>query len=47
VLTGIYRAYRTRLHHRALDGLGAVVAASEFLAERSAVTALWDQVMGE
>ena len=25
VLTGTYRAYRTRLHHRALDGRGAVV----------------------
>jgi [glutamine synthetase] adenylyltransferase / [glutamine synthetase]-adenylyl-L-tyrosine phosphorylase len=47
VLTGIYRAYRTRLHHRALDGLGAVVAAGDFLSERSAVTAVWEQVMGE
>jgi len=47
VLTGIYRAYRTRLHHRWLDGLGAVVAAGDFLSERSAVTAIWDQVMGE
>jgi glutamate-ammonia-ligase adenylyltransferase len=47
VLTGIYRAYRTRLHHRALDGLGAVVGAGDFVAERSAVTAVWDQVMGE
>ena len=32
VLTGIYRAYRTRLHHRALDGRGAVVTAAEFRA---------------
>jgi glutamate-ammonia-ligase adenylyltransferase len=47
VLTGIYRAYRTRLHHRALDGLGAVVGAGDFVAERSAVTAVWDEVMGE
>jgi [glutamine synthetase] adenylyltransferase / [glutamine synthetase]-adenylyl-L-tyrosine phosphorylase len=47
VLTGIYRAYRTRLHHRALDGLGAVLAQEEFVAERAAVKALWDEVMGE
>jgi len=47
VLTGIYRAYRTCLHHRALDGLGAVVAAEDFIGERAAVTAVWDEVMGE
>jgi [glutamine synthetase] adenylyltransferase / [glutamine synthetase]-adenylyl-L-tyrosine phosphorylase len=47
VLTGIYRAYRTCLHHRALDGLGAVVAAQEFIGERATVTAVWDEVMGE
>jgi glutamate-ammonia-ligase adenylyltransferase len=46
VLTGIYRAYRTRLHHRSLDGRGAVVPAAEFVAERAAVAAIWDQVMG-
>ncbi|HEY5019817.1 MAG TPA: bifunctional glutamine synthetase adenylyltransferase/deadenyltransferase, partial [Steroidobacteraceae bacterium] len=47
VLTRIYRAYRTRLHHRALDGLGAVVAADDFVGERAAVIAVWDEVMGE
>ncbi|HEY6451316.1 MAG TPA: bifunctional [glutamate--ammonia ligase]-adenylyl-L-tyrosine phosphorylase/[glutamate--ammonia-ligase] adenylyltransferase [Steroidobacteraceae bacterium] len=47
VLTGIYRRYRTRLHHRALDGLGAVVPAADFAAERAAVTAVWDGVLGE
>ncbi|HEV7984975.1 MAG TPA: hypothetical protein VGP20_02340, partial [Steroidobacteraceae bacterium] len=46
-LTGIYRAYRTRLHHRALDGRGAVVSAQEFVRERAAVGAIWDQVMGD
>jgi glutamate-ammonia-ligase adenylyltransferase len=46
VLTGIYRLYRTRLHHRALDGRGAVVAASEFPVERAAVSDIWDQFMG-
>ncbi|MFI4895283.1 MAG: bifunctional [glutamate--ammonia ligase]-adenylyl-L-tyrosine phosphorylase/[glutamate--ammonia-ligase] adenylyltransferase [Steroidobacterales bacterium] len=47
VLTGIYRAYRTQMHHRALEGQGGVVAAAPFVAERAAVIALWDQVMGE
>jgi glutamate-ammonia-ligase adenylyltransferase len=46
-LTGIYRAYRTCLHHRALDGLGAMVAAGQFTAERATVAAVWDEVMGE
>jgi len=46
VLTGVYRAYRTRLHHRSLDGRGAVIPATEFVAERAAVGAIWDQVMG-
>jgi glutamate-ammonia-ligase adenylyltransferase len=47
VLTAVYRAYRGRLHHRALDGLGEVVPAGEFLAERAAVSAIWSEVMGE
>jgi glutamate-ammonia-ligase adenylyltransferase len=47
VLTRIYRAYRTRLHHRALDGRGAVVPAAEFIDERAAVSAIWDQAMGD
>ncbi len=46
VLTGAYRSYRTRLHHRSLDGLGAVLPAGEFAQERSAVTGIWDAVMG-
>ena len=45
-LTGIYRAYRTRLHHRALEGRGAVIDAREFAVERSTVEAIWDRVMG-
>jgi glutamate-ammonia-ligase adenylyltransferase len=45
-LTGIYRAYRTRLHHRALEGRGAVIGAAEFTAERSTIEAIWDRVMG-
>jgi glutamate-ammonia-ligase adenylyltransferase len=45
-LTSIYRGYRTCLHHRALDGKGAIVAASEFVTERAAIVAIWDEVMG-
>ncbi|HEY1724853.1 MAG TPA: bifunctional [glutamate--ammonia ligase]-adenylyl-L-tyrosine phosphorylase/[glutamate--ammonia-ligase] adenylyltransferase [Steroidobacteraceae bacterium] len=45
-LTRAYRGYRTRLHHRSLDGKDALVADSEFVAERAAVVAIWDQVMG-
>ncbi|MGH8232093.1 MAG: bifunctional [glutamate--ammonia ligase]-adenylyl-L-tyrosine phosphorylase/[glutamate--ammonia-ligase] adenylyltransferase, partial [Steroidobacteraceae bacterium] len=46
ILTGAYRGYRTRLHHRSLDGKAAVVADSEFAAERAAVVAIWNEVMG-
>jgi glutamate-ammonia-ligase adenylyltransferase len=46
VLADIYRAYRTRLHHRALDGRGAVVDAAEFVPQRAAVEAVWDATMG-
>jgi len=41
VLTAAYRAYRACLHHRSLDGQGAVIPASEFRAERAAVQAIW------
>jgi glutamate-ammonia-ligase adenylyltransferase len=47
VLTAAYRAYRGRLHHRALEGRGAVIAASEFVSERAAVSAIWHEVMGD
>ena len=47
VLTAAYRAYRTRLHHRALGGFDAVVPAGEFVAERAAISAIWDEVMGQ
>ena len=45
-LSSAYLNYRGRLHHRALDGAGAIVAAGEFVAERAAVVAIWDEVMG-
>jgi glutamate-ammonia-ligase adenylyltransferase len=46
VLTGAYRAYRSRVHHLALEGREAHVAADEFVAERYAVTAIWNVTMG-
>ncbi|HVC31709.1 MAG TPA: bifunctional [glutamate--ammonia ligase]-adenylyl-L-tyrosine phosphorylase/[glutamate--ammonia-ligase] adenylyltransferase [Steroidobacteraceae bacterium] len=45
VLTGAYRAYRTRMHHLSLAGEPGLVSAEEFAAERAAVTAIWDEVM--
>ena len=45
ILTGAYRSYRERSHHRTIAGLPAVVAATEFTAERAAVTAIWNQAM--
>ncbi|MGC2463331.1 MAG: bifunctional [glutamate--ammonia ligase]-adenylyl-L-tyrosine phosphorylase/[glutamate--ammonia-ligase] adenylyltransferase [Steroidobacteraceae bacterium] len=45
-LSSAYLGYRTCLHHRALDGKGAIVAASEFVAERAAIVGIWDEVMG-
>ena len=46
LLARAYRDYRTCLHHRALDGKGAILAASEFQAERALIVEIWDQVMG-
>ena len=45
VLTGAYRKYRERSHHRAIAGLEAVVAEDEFALERTAVSAIWRQEM--
>ena len=42
VLTGAYRAYRTRTHHLSLEDRAPIVAADEFAGERAAVTAIWD-----
>jgi glutamate-ammonia-ligase adenylyltransferase len=46
VLTGAYRAYRARGHHRSLQEAGSVVPGGEFLAERGAVTAIWGATFG-
>ncbi len=45
LLTNAYRAYRACLHHRALDGKGAVISDKEFRAEREAVQAIWHAAM--
>ncbi|HET7809377.1 MAG TPA: bifunctional [glutamate--ammonia ligase]-adenylyl-L-tyrosine phosphorylase/[glutamate--ammonia-ligase] adenylyltransferase, partial [Steroidobacteraceae bacterium] len=45
VLTGAYRAYRTRTHHLSLEGGNSIVPATEFTAERAAVTAIWNETM--
>jgi [glutamine synthetase] adenylyltransferase / [glutamine synthetase]-adenylyl-L-tyrosine phosphorylase len=46
VLTAAYRAYRARSHHLSLAGEPALISLEEFGAERAAVTAIWDEVMG-
>jgi glutamate-ammonia-ligase adenylyltransferase len=46
VLTGAYRAFRGRSHHLSLAGAPALVPDAEFVAERAAVTRIWDEAMG-
>ena len=41
-LTGAYRAYRMRNHHRSLREERGVIDASEFVTERAAVTRIWE-----
>jgi glutamate-ammonia-ligase adenylyltransferase len=45
-LTAAYRAFRGRSHHLSLAGAGAIVPDTEFVAERAAVTRIWNQAMG-
>jgi [glutamine synthetase] adenylyltransferase / [glutamine synthetase]-adenylyl-L-tyrosine phosphorylase len=45
VLTAAYRAYRTRMHHLSLAGEPGLLSTAEFVAERAAVTRLWDEAM--
>jgi glutamate-ammonia-ligase adenylyltransferase len=46
VLTGAYRAFRGRSHHLSLAGAPALVSDAEFVAERAAVTRIWNEAMG-
>jgi len=45
LLTGAYRAYRTRTHHLSLAGAPALVPVAEFAELRAAVSALWEGAM--
>jgi glutamate-ammonia-ligase adenylyltransferase len=45
-LTSAYRTYRMRGHHRSLRDEVAAVPASEFIAERAAVTRIWQATFG-
>jgi glutamate-ammonia-ligase adenylyltransferase len=47
VLTGAYRVFRGRSHHLSLAGAEPIVPASEFVAERAAVTRIWNEAMAE
>ncbi|MEO7774745.1 MAG: bifunctional [glutamate--ammonia ligase]-adenylyl-L-tyrosine phosphorylase/[glutamate--ammonia-ligase] adenylyltransferase [Steroidobacteraceae bacterium] len=44
-LVGAYQAYRARTHHLSLEDKPGVVSATEFTAERAAVTAIWNATM--
>ncbi|MBX5462566.1 MAG: bifunctional [glutamate--ammonia ligase]-adenylyl-L-tyrosine phosphorylase/[glutamate--ammonia-ligase] adenylyltransferase [Steroidobacteraceae bacterium] len=45
VLRDAYRAYRTHAHHLSLEGREPIVPATEFAAERAAVTRIWNETM--
>jgi glutamate-ammonia-ligase adenylyltransferase len=45
VLTGAYRAYRTRSHHLSLEAREPIVPATEFVEIRAAVTRIWSETM--
>jgi glutamate-ammonia-ligase adenylyltransferase len=45
-LQDIYRAYRLRLHHLSLDDRPPLVGTEEFGAERAAVRAYWESLLG-
>jgi glutamate-ammonia-ligase adenylyltransferase len=47
VLTGAYRAFRGRSHHLSLAGAEPTVPATEFVAERAAVTRIWNEAMAD
>lgn len=47
LLMETYLAYRRRLHHLSLEGSGGVVDGKEFLAQASAVSVLWQELIGE
>jgi hypothetical protein len=46
LLTGAYRIYRSRTHHLSLEGAEPILPAKAFVAERAAVTRVWNEAMG-
>jgi glutamate-ammonia-ligase adenylyltransferase len=46
-LTAAYRAFRGRSHHLSLAGAAPLVAATEFVAERAAVSRIWIETMAD
>jgi [glutamine synthetase] adenylyltransferase / [glutamine synthetase]-adenylyl-L-tyrosine phosphorylase len=46
LLTGAYRIYRSRTHHLSLEGAEPILPATAFVAERAAVTRVWNEAMG-
>ena len=46
LLTSAYRTYRERTHHRSLRDETTVVSDVEFVAERAAVTRVWNDAFG-
>jgi glutamate-ammonia-ligase adenylyltransferase len=46
LLTSAYRTYRERTHHRSLRDEKTVVSDTEFVAERAAVTEVWNDAFG-
>ena len=46
VLTGAYRIFRGRMHHLSLEGAAPILPATAFVAERAAVTRVWNEAMG-
>jgi glutamate-ammonia-ligase adenylyltransferase len=45
LLTGTYRAYRARAHRLSLERREAIVESSEFVAERAAVSRVWEEAL--
>jgi glutamate-ammonia-ligase adenylyltransferase len=45
ILTGIYREYRSVIHHRSLESESSVVAEQEFTVQRGQVSGIWNAAM--
>ncbi len=47
ILTNAYRAYRTRAHHLSLESRDPIVPATDFIAQREAVSQIWHAAMDD